>query len=176
MKMLDTPHKKKSAGLTAVIGVLLLILFFLLGLTYYDPPISYGMEVNFGTLAEGSGKVQPQKKVQAIEKVKEKVVEVEEKVESEPPKQITEESVKEVLTEEKSTVVVTEKKESSEVVKPITEKLESEAQDEPVEEKPKVSEATKSVVSSLLKNKAEKGEEIEGDGDYAVQGDKGKIE
>ena len=176
MKMLDTPHKKKSAGLTAVIGVLLLILFFLLGLTYYDPPISYGMEVNFGTLAEGSGKVQPQKKVQAIEKVKEKVVEVEEKVESEPPKQITEESVKEVLTEEKSTVVVPEKKESSEVVKPITEKLESEAQDEPVEEKPKVSEATKSVVSSLLKNKAEKGEEIEGEGDDAVQGDKGKIE
>ena len=176
MKMLDTPHKKKSAGLTAVIGVLLLILFFLLGLTYYDQPISYGMEVNFGTLAEGSGKVQPQKKVQAIEKVKEKVVEVEEKVESEPPKQITEESVKEVLTEEKSTVVVTEKKESSEVVKPITEKLESEAQDEPVEEKPKVSEATKSVVSSLLKNKAEKGEEIEGEGDDAVQCDKGKIE
>ena len=176
MKMLDTPHKKKSAGLTAVIGVLLLILFFLLGLTYYDPPISYGMEVNFGTLAEGSGKVQPQKKVQAIEKVKEKVVEVEEKVESEPPKQITEESVKEVLTEEKSTVVVTEKKESSEVVKTLTEKLESEAQDEPVEEKPKVSEATKSVVSSLLKNKAEKGEEIEGEGDDAVQGDKGKIE
>ncbi|MDG2386263.1 MAG: energy transducer TonB [Flavobacteriaceae bacterium] len=176
MKMLDTPHKKKSAGLTAVIGVLLLILFFLLGLTYYDPPISYGMEVNFGTLAEGSGKVQPQKKVQAIEKVKEKVVEVEEKVESEPPKQITEESVKEVLTEEKSTVVVPEKKESSEVLKPLTEKLESEAQDEPVEEKPKVSEATKSVVSSLLKNKAEKGEEIEGEGDDAVQGDKGKIE
>jgi hypothetical protein len=176
MKMLDTPHKKKSAGLTAVIGVLLLILFFLLGLTYYDPPISYGMEVNFGTLAEGSGKVQPQKKVQAIEKVEEKVVEVEEKVESEPPKQITEESVKEVLTEEKSTVVVPEKKESSEVVKPLTEKLESEAQDEPVEEKPKVSEATKSVVSSLLKNKAEKGEEIEGEGDDAVQGDKGKIE
>ena len=176
MKMLDTPHKKKSAGLTAVIGVLLLILFFLLGLTYYDPPISYGMEVNFGTLAEGSGKVQPQKKVQAIEKVEEKVVEVEEKVESEPPKQITEESVKEVLTEEKSTVVVPEKKESSEVVKTLTEKLESEAQDEPVEEKPKVSEATKRVVSSLLKNKAEKGEEIEGEGDDAVQGDKGKIE
>ena len=176
MKMLDTPHKKKSAGLTAVIGVLLLILFFLLGLTYYDPPISYGMEVNFGTLAEGSGKVQPQKKVQAIEKVKEKVVEVEEKVESEPPKQITEESVKEVLTEEKSTVVVPEKKESSEAVKPITEKLKSEAQDEPAEEKPKVTEATKSVVSSLLKNKAEKGEKIKGEGDDAVQGDKGKIE
>ena len=44
--MLDTPHKKKSAGLTAIVATLLLLLFFILGLTYYDPPISYGMEVN----------------------------------------------------------------------------------------------------------------------------------
>ena len=41
--MFDTPHKKKSAGLTVIIGVLLLLLFFILGVTYYDPPVSYGM-------------------------------------------------------------------------------------------------------------------------------------
>ena len=61
MKILDTPHKKKSASITAIVALILLLLFFVLGLTYYDPPISYGMEVNFGTLAQGSGKVQPQK-------------------------------------------------------------------------------------------------------------------
>ena len=65
--MLDTPHKKKSAGLTAVVAILLLLLFFMLGLTYYDPPISYGMEVNFGTLAQGSGEVQHTKSIQTIE-------------------------------------------------------------------------------------------------------------
>ena len=64
MKLLDTPHKKKSAVLTTLLGILFLLLFFLLGLTYYDPPISYGMEVNFGTLAQGSGAIQPEKTVQ----------------------------------------------------------------------------------------------------------------
>ena len=61
MEILNTPHKKKSAVLTVIFAVLFLLLFFVLGLTYYDPPISYGMEVNFGTLAQGSGSVQPKK-------------------------------------------------------------------------------------------------------------------
>lgn len=62
MDFLNTPHKKKSAGLTAMMAVLLMVLFFVIGLTYYDPPISYGMEVSFGNLNQGSGNVQPQKK------------------------------------------------------------------------------------------------------------------
>ena len=48
MKVFDTPHKKKSAGLTLITAFLLIFLFFFLGLSYYDPPVSYGMEVNFG--------------------------------------------------------------------------------------------------------------------------------
>ncbi len=66
MKILNTPHKKKSAVLTGIFAFLILLLFFVLGLTYYDPPISYGMEVNFGTLAQGSGSVQPKKPVLLI--------------------------------------------------------------------------------------------------------------
>lgn len=62
MDFLNTPHKKKSAGLTAMMAILLMVLFFVIGLTYYDPPISYGMEVSFGNLNQGSGNVQPQKK------------------------------------------------------------------------------------------------------------------
>ena len=79
MKMLDTPHKKKSAGLTALVAALLLLLFFMLGLTYYDPPVSYGMEVNFGTLAQGNGKVQPKKSVQTVEQAVDPPQEVVEK-------------------------------------------------------------------------------------------------
>ena len=45
-----------------MMAVLLMVLFFVIGLTYYDPPISYGMEVSFGNLNQGSGNVQPQKK------------------------------------------------------------------------------------------------------------------
>ncbi|MDB3863022.1 energy transducer TonB [Flavobacteriaceae bacterium] len=174
--MLNTPHKKKSAGLTAVIGVLLLLLFFMLGLTYYDPPISYGMEVNFGTLAQGSGAVQSTERVQTIEQKEEKPVAVEEQVESVPPEQSNVEPVKEVLTEKESTVSIPEKNEEKQSVEPVTEEKEPEVKPEPVKEVPKVSEATKSVVSNLLKNKTEEGEDTQGEGDDLVQGDKGKIE
>ena len=174
--MLDTPHKKKSAGLTVVVAILLLLLFFMLGLTYYDPPISYGMEVNFGTLAQGSGEVQPTKSVQTIEQPVEKPVEVEEKVEVTPPKESTEESIKEVLTEKESTVVVPDKKEEVKLREAVEEEPEPEVEPEPVKEVPKVSEATKSVVSNLLKNKTEDGEQTQGEGDDLVQGDKGKLE
>ena len=174
--MLDTPHKKKSAGLTAVVAILLLLLFFMLGLTYYDPPISYGMEVNFGTLAQGSGEVQPTKSVQTIEQPVEKPFEVEEKVEVTPPKESTEESIKEVLTEKESTVVVPDKKEEVKLREALEEEPEPEVEPEPVKEVPKVSEATKSVVSNLLKNKTQDGERTQGEGDDLVQGDKGKLE
>ena len=174
--MLDTPHKKKSAGLTAVVAILLLLLFFMLGLTYYDPPISYGMEVNFGALAQGSGDVQPTKSVQTFEQPVEKPVEVEEKAEVIPPKESAEESIKEVLTEKESTVVVPDKKDEVKPREALEEKPEPKVEPEPVKEVPKVSEATKSVVSNLLKNKAEEGEQTKGEGDDLVQGDKGKVE
>ena len=72
MKILDTLHKKKSAILTAVIGFLILLLFFMLGLTYYDPPVSFGMEVNFGNLSQGSIKDQPLKSIQSIKEAEKK--------------------------------------------------------------------------------------------------------
>ena len=174
--MLDTPHKKKSAGLTAVVAILLLLLFFMLGLTYYDPPISYGMEVNFGTLAQGDGDVQPTKSVQTFEQPVEKPVEAEEKAEVTPPKESAEESIKEVLTEKESSVVVPDKKEEVKPREAEEEKLEPKVEQEPVKEVPKVSEATKSVVSNLLKNKTEDGEQTKGEGNDLVQGDKGKVE
>ena len=63
MKFINTPHERKSALLTAIIAVLLLLIFSLIGLRYFDPPIRYGIEVNFGTSSQGSGKVQPKELV-----------------------------------------------------------------------------------------------------------------
>ena len=175
MKILDTPHKKKSAGLTAIIGVLLLLLFFILGLTYYDPPVSYGMEVNFGTLTQGSGNLQPIKSVQTIEQAEEKSIKVEEKEESTPSKESIPEPVKEVITEKESSVSIPEKKEKKKPLQPITENKETELKSEPVKQVPKVSEVTKSMVSNLLKNKTQEGDDIQGEGDDLIQGDKGKM-
>ena len=61
MKYLKTTHERKSAVITTIITVLIILLFFVFVLKYYDPPISYGMEVNFGAFSKGKGEVQPKK-------------------------------------------------------------------------------------------------------------------
>lgn len=175
-KMLNTPHKKKSAGLTAFVGISLLLLFFMLGLTYYDPPVSYGMEVNFGNYAEGSGKVQPIKNVQTLYKIEEKQDEIDKKAESNPPKESILEPVSEMLTEKESDVSIPKKKESDKSARPVTEIPESQVKKEIVKDVPKVSEITKSVVTSLLKKKPEKGDVTKSEGNDLIQGDKGKID
>ena len=52
MKFFSTPNEKKSAIITSFIGVFLILIFFVFGLTFFDPPISYGVEVNFGSLSD----------------------------------------------------------------------------------------------------------------------------
>ena len=175
MKILETPHKKKSAILTAICAAIILLLFFVLGLTYYDPPISYGMEVNFGTLAQGSGAVQPERAVVSQpEVVQEK--QVQEKQQVTPPPVSTPKNTADVLTEKESTIAVPKKKQKVEQIQPEKKTSEKHAESPPEKVIPKVSEATRSVVSNLLKNKKQEGKQAAGEGDDFVQGDKGKIE
>ena len=175
MEIFNTPHKKKSAVLTGIFAVLVLLLFFVLGLTYYDPPISYGMEVNFGTLAQGSGSVQPKKPTAAQPSVvQEKQVEEKQQVTT-PPVNTTEKTA-DVVTEKESTVAVPTKQKTPEEIIPDKKTPEKPVETPPEKVVPQVSEATKSVVSNLLKNKTQEGEQSAGEGDDAVQGDKGKLE
>ena len=176
MKFLDTPHKKKSAVLTTVLWCLLLLLFFVLGLTYFDPPISYGMEVNFGTLAQGRGDIQPQKPIQKSVPQEEQPQELPEKRETSPPEVKTKEVQESVLTEKESPVVIPKDEAKKPIQEPISESKEPSTTPPVEKEVPKVSEATKSVVSNLLKRQPETSEENQGEGDDIEQGDKGKIE
>ena len=164
MEFLNTPHKKKSAGLTAIFAVLFLSLFFVLGLTYYDPPVSYGMEVNFGTSTKGSGNQQPQELVESKPAVvaKNTVEKTQVNTTQPPPKPI---KVGDVVTEKESIVTLPEKETVIKEVQPETKIPEKVS---------KVSEATKNVVSNLLKNKTQQGEVIEGEGGDVIAGDKGK--
>ncbi|MEK9612956.1 MAG: energy transducer TonB [Flavobacteriaceae bacterium] len=176
MKFLNTTHKKKSAGLTTLVAALLLLLFFLLGLTYYDPPISYGMEVNFGTQGQGSGRIQP-KEVVASKPTPVETKETPETKESTPTpiKDIPVES-KEVVTQDESSVAVPKKQEAKLKPQPEEKTPKEKAETTPQKEVPKVSDATKSVVSNLLKNKSQEGEKTTGEGDDLNAGDKGKLE
>lgn len=173
MELLNTPHKKKSAGLTAIFAILFLSLFFVLGLTYYDPPVSYGMEVNFGTSTKGSGNQQPQELVESKPGVvaKNTVEKTQVNTTQPPPKPI---KVGDVVTEKESIVTLPEKETVIKEVQPETKIPEKVTEATPLKKVSKVSEATKNVVSNLLKNKTQQGEVIEGEGGDVIAGDKGK--
>ena len=176
MKYLKTPHERKSAVLTTIIAVLLLLLFSLIGLKYFDPPISYGMEVNFGTSTQGSGKVQPIKKVASQPK----------QVQQTTPKQApppAEERPAKVLTQKEASIPVVKKQPKAapqkyppKKVPPKKTEVQKEVKPNPAPPKPKVSNATKSVLSNVLNAKKIEGEQKQGEGDDNSQGDKGKEE
>ena len=65
MKYLKTKHEKNSAKITTLIVVILVLLCFVVGQSYQDPPEEYGVAVNFGNSAVGSGNVQPDKPVKS---------------------------------------------------------------------------------------------------------------
>ena len=58
MRYFKTKHQQYSAQLTAAIMLLLVLLLFVVGPGYMDPPLEYGVAVNFGSSDTG-GMVQP---------------------------------------------------------------------------------------------------------------------
>ena len=104
---LNTKHKRKSAILTSIVMGLLFAAIFFVGLTYLDPPIEYGIAVNFGTSSVGKGTVQPTKPIksapseQVIDESQETVQEIEEtKVEeniSEPTENVITQNIEESI-------------------------------------------------------------------------------
>ena len=177
MRYLKTPHERKSAVLTTVIAVLLLLLFSIVGLSYFDPPISYGMEVNFGVSDQGKGKVQPQKPVatqpeQLQQNTPEKLPPLEEK------------SSAKVLTQKEASIPVVKKKvketpqkQSPKKVPPKKTTAKTDVKPTPpAPVKPKVSNTTKNILSSVLNAKKRPGEQQQGEGDDNSPGDKGKRE
>jgi len=84
MSFLDTKHKRESAVLTSIVALLILFLIFNFGMTYFDPPIEYGIAVNFGTSDVGSGNVQPTEPLKSASQETENEEEIEEEVVPQP--------------------------------------------------------------------------------------------
>lgn len=67
MKYFETIHQRNSAKITVLIAVILLLLLFVVGTTYMDPPEEYGVAVNFGNTDYGKGTIQPLEPVKYIQ-------------------------------------------------------------------------------------------------------------
>ena len=135
---------------TVLFHVLLLIAFLLLGLTSMDPPPDNGVLLNFGTSDVGSGEIQPDESTSnpIVPENPDEVDAVPEEVQ-----EVTEEVI---TQDEVETVKITEEKEK----------------EEPVEEKPEISDQLKQTLSNAFNKKTNSGSE----GDDNVAGDKGKTE
>lgn len=164
MIVLDTKHKRKSAGITALILLVLLFLIFNFGMQYLDPPEEYGLAINFGDANVGMGEpVQKTKKVADPEVVEKQEVAEEVK---ETPKEVIKE---ELITDDtaKAVPVVEKKEEKKEPVKEVVKK------ETPKEKpKPKPSKATTDALNSLLNGNSSEGEP-KGEGDDEKEGVKG---
>ena len=106
MKFLETKHERNSAKLTALITVILVLLLFVVGAPYMDPPIEYGVAVNFGTTDFGKGDVQPLKPIKSEPKEINEPYQPEVS-KTEPPKAA--EAKEEVLTQDNEEAIAIKK-------------------------------------------------------------------
>lgn len=111
MKYFETKHERDSAKLTALISVIILLLLFVVGTTYMDPPEEFGVAVNFGNTDFGSGTVQP------LKPIKSEPLEINEPPQpdiskSEPTKSA--DTKEEVLTEDNSEAIAIKKQKEAE--------------------------------------------------------------
>ena len=144
MNILETPHKKKSAIITFFIGLFILLIFYFIGMKYYDPPIEYGMEVSFGNSSENISKNFSKSKNDLLKNV--------------PNQELKKEIInlkkeKKILTEKKSNIKVKDNNLlDSSFVK---EKNKVEKQSVIKEKEPEISESTQKVIDNLIKNQSE---------------------
>ena len=172
MKFLDTVHKKKAAVLTTITALLLLLFFFVFGLSYLDPPITYGMEVNFGMHSTGKGQIQsqnpPVSKPDPVQEIQEDQIE---KSISPLPKKMTTQISEKALTEKKSDIPISEEEKQQEAKQRVEKETPEEAKQPP---KPNVSEDIKNLVSNLIQKESSEGEEVASEGTERTSGDQGQ--
>ncbi|MCW4467550.1 energy transducer TonB [Flavobacterium sp. MFBS3-15] len=149
MKYLETENEKKSFAITTVIFVIILILCFFLGMTYFDPPPENGIAINFGTSEFGMGEVQPM-----------------ENVASAPQTQSASQSVPQtdqVATQDVDDAPVITKKEPQ-----------KQTPKETAKPAPKPSQSTEDALNSLINGPKSDGKPIDGQGNTNKPGDQGR--
>lgn len=171
MSFLKTKHERKSFIISLVLFIGLFVLFFFMGLKYFDPPIENGIAVNFGTMDTGYGDVQPTEPVIS-----------EPEIEEEVPEEIVEELPveEEVISQEATEAPVIKskpdpKKEEKKPDPKQPEKVKPKSKVEKVPE-PTPSKNTTDALSSLINGPKSDGKKTAGEGNDTSGGDKGKID
>lgn len=193
MKYFETVHERNSAKLTALIAVLILLLLFVVGTTYMDPPEEYGVAVNFGTSDFGSGEVQPTKPVKSEPReVQEEPQEAVKQPEQKPAEAASSKTkAEDVLTDDSDESIAIKKQKDAEVKAKKEADAKAKAQ---AEAKAQADAKAKAEAEKIAKEQAEKeakkkkldaliggvskseGQETGGEGNDNKAGDKGQLD
>ena len=174
MKYFETKHERDSAKLTALISVIILLLLFVVGTKYMDPPEEYGMEVNFGTTDFGSGEVQPLKPIKSepldINRPAEPEV-----TKSEPTKAT--ETKENVLTSENAEEIAFKKQKEAETKAKAVADAKAKAEAERVAKEKRELEEKKKKLDALIGGVSKsEGTATGGEGNDNKAGDKGQLD
>lgn len=170
MSILETTHQRKSFALTTVILVLLVLLMFIVGMTYLVPPPENGIAVNFGYVDAASGDLQTSQPKPTIPNPQ-----------SAPPKtnpeteKVIETAQEKILTQDvDESVVIPDKEVKKKIETPKV--VEKKVIEEPKKEvpKPTVSQSTTDALNNMLKGGSTSGDNnSNSDGDKTGTGDQG---
>jgi len=170
MLYFDTKHEKDSAKITALISVILILLLFVVGPEYLDPPEEFGVAVNFGNTDFGKGNVQPLKPVKSEPQ---KINEPPQVEESQPEPAKPQEVKEEVLTQDNAESIAIKKQKEAES-KALAE---AKAEAERVAKEKRIKEEKKKKLDALIGGVSKSdGETTGSEGNDDQAGDKGQLD
>ena len=172
MKYFRTKQERHAARLTALIALLLVLLLFVVGPPYMDPPEEYGVAVNFGTTDFGSGNNQPKTPTTTnIEDIPEPT-NTETPAVSEPKSSNTEE----VLTAENEAEIALKKAQQEAAKKQAEQEAKAKAEAERIRKENEAKERKKKALDNLIGGiGADNGNTSGSEGNDNVAGDKGQL-
>ncbi|MFL1012557.1 energy transducer TonB [Flavisericum labens] len=176
MKYFKTKHERNSAKLTALITVIIILLLFVVGTKYMDPPEEYGVAVNFGNSKVGSGNVQPTKPVKSESKKIEQPPQPDvSKSEPEPAK--SSEVKEEVLTADNAEEIAIKKQKEAEAKAKAIAEAKAKAEAERIAKEKREQEEKKKKLDALIGGVSKsEGTETGSEGNDSQSGDKGQLD
>ena len=172
MKYFRTKQERHSARLTALIALLLILLLFIVGPPYMDPPEEYGVAVNFGTTDFGSDTKQTQTPTPTNNEDIPEPNETKTAVASESIANSTEE----VLTSDEEAAIAVKKVDQEALKKQVEEEAKAKADAERIRKENEAKERKKKALDDLMGGiGADNGNTSGSEGDDDIIGDKGQL-
>jgi membrane protein involved in colicin uptake len=174
MGYFETRHQRNSAKITTLITIILLLLLFVVGMPFMDPPIEYGVAVNFGTSNVGSGNKPKAIPVKAPTK---SVVKEATPTPVKPQKVEAPSKAEEVMTNEsEESIAIKKQKEAEALAKAEAERLEREQKEAEKKKLREEQEKRKRLDDLIGGVKNSRSEENGGEGPDKTAGNKGQLD